>query len=453
MVGNKRPPEFSPDQALTLEDLVMTRLGASRPAGAPLTDAKVAQERVDFSKLPGMQDIKLQKTVAAAMGIENPFFRVHEARASAMSSIQGKFVTNFSSYDYLGLNGHPAVCAAAHAAINTYGTSVSASRVVAGERPFHRQLEKDLASHYRQEDCLTFVSGHATNVSAISTLMGSKDLIIHDSYAHNSIVMGASLSGAERQAFPHNDIGALDRLLTRLRDQYHRVLIVVEGLYSMDGDSPDLQGLVELKKRHGVWLMVDDAHGLGVLGPTGRGLFEACEVDPADIDIWMGTFSKTLAGCGGYIAANALVVEYLKFMAGSFVYSVGMSPPLAAASLSALAILHREPERVRRMQRNGALFLSLARQAGLDTGESLGLAVVPVLLGSSLRAVLASQKMLEKGINVQPIIYPAVQENSARLRFFITSEHTEAQITHALEALAQVLDDIGQSSIPGLNVS
>ncbi len=177
-----------------------------------------------------------------------------------------------------------------------------------------------MAQHYGQEDCVVFVSGHATNVSTIGAILGPKDLIVHESLAHNSILAGAILSRAERRSFPHTDFMALDLLLTSIRPRFERVLIVVEGLYSMDGDVPDLPMLVEIKRRHNAWLMVDDAHGLGVLGPKGYGLFDHSGTDPREVDIWMGTLSKTLAGCGGFIAGPTALVEYLKCMSGGFVY-------------------------------------------------------------------------------------------------------------------------------------
>jgi 7-keto-8-aminopelargonate synthetase-like enzyme len=193
-----------------------------------------------------MHEIGLQRAFGAVVGLSNPFFRLHEGRAGATTIIEGKTYDNYSSYDYLGLNGHPAVEAAAAAAIARYGTSCSASRLVAGERPLHRELEAALATHYQQQACVVFVSGHATNVSSIGALLGPKDLIVHDSLAHNSIVMGATLSRAERRFFPHNDLEALDELLASSRNRYERVLIAVEGLYSMDGDFPDLARLVEI---------------------------------------------------------------------------------------------------------------------------------------------------------------------------------------------------------------
>ena len=184
--------------------------------------------------------------------------------------------------------------------------------------------------------------------------------------------------------------------------------------------------------------MVDEAHGLGVLGSTGLGSFEACDVAPRDVDIWMGTMSKTLSGCGGYIAGSQALIEYLKCMSGGFIYSVGLSPPLAAASLACLRILRREPGRVKRLQHNSALFWTQAKARRLDVGLSCGSAVIPVVLGSSLVAVTLSQLMFDRGINVQPIIHPAVPERNARLRFFLSSEHTPEQIMGTVQALSEL---------------
>ncbi|PNG25642.1 aminotransferase class I/II-fold pyridoxal phosphate-dependent enzyme [Methylocella silvestris] len=437
-----------------LDRLVLNRLGA-HPV-APKTEAAPAPQQhaprsgvMDFQTLPGYQELRLQRSMAAVVGLDNPFFRLHETAAGATTVIDGKRFVNFSSYDYLGLNQHPEVRAAAHAAIDVFGTSASASRVVAGERPAHRALERDLAAHYGQEDCVVFVSGHGANVSTIGAIMRPKDLIVHDALAHNSIVLGAALSRAERRSFPHNDLDALDALLTSLRGQFERALVVVEGLYSMDGDSPDLARLVELKQKHDAWLMVDEAHGLGVLGESGYGLFEHAGVDPRDVDIWMGTMSKTLAGCGGFIAGPRSLVEYLKCMSGGFVYSVGLSPPLAAASVAALAIFRREPQRVERLRQVCRLFLDRARARGLNTGASSGHAIIPVLVGNSVSAVALSQKLYERGVNVQPIIHPAVPERAARLRFFLTSEHSPEQVCLAVDAVAESIEAIGESDFFG----
>ncbi|MCL4525997.1 MAG: aminotransferase class I/II-fold pyridoxal phosphate-dependent enzyme, partial [Gammaproteobacteria bacterium] len=334
---------------------------------------------------------------------------------------------------------HPVVNAAAKEAIDHYGTSVSASRIVSGERPLHAQLERAIAQVYGVDDAIVMVSGHATNVTSIGHLFGPNDLVLHDEYAHNSIIQGISLSGAKRLSFPHNDLGALEQILTQQRRQAERVLVVVEGIYSMDGDYPDLPRLIEIKNRHRALLMVDEAHSFGVLGGHGMGIREHFHLNPKDVDIWMGTLSKALAACGGYIAGASALVENLRYLAPGFLYSVGMAPPVAAAALSALQVLRAEPQRVSALQQRSRYFLEKARGIGLQTGASTGNAIVPVITGSSLRAVRLSNWLLERGIHVQPILYPAVPERQARLRFFLSSEHTLEDIDETMAVLAEDL--------------
>jgi 8-amino-7-oxononanoate synthase len=301
----------------------------------------------------------------------------------------------------------------------------------------HRALERALADVYGAEDAVVFVSGHATNVTTIGYLFGPRDLVVHDELVHNSALQGIQLSGARRLPFAHNDWAALDRLLGEQRRQFERVLIIVEGIYSMDGDFPDLPRFVEIKRRHRAFLMVDEAHSLGVMGATGLGIREHFGLASEDVDIWMGTLSKALAGCGGYIAGETALVEHLKFLAPGFLYSVGMSPPLAGAALAALQCLRREPQRTAALQARGRLFLESAKAAGIDTGTSVGLAVIPAIIGSSIKTARLSGRLFERGINVQPILYPAVPEKSARLRFFVSSEHTAEQITGSVQALRE----------------
>jgi len=396
----------------------------------------------DFKTLPGYEELQLQQAIGAKLGLENPYFRMHDARITARTQVDGRELINFSCYDYLGLNGHPEVVAAAKAAIDRYGISASASRHVAGERPIHRSLERALADHYRADDALVFVSGYATNVSVIGQLAGPKDLVISDQAVHNSAVMGSVLSGAARRSFTHNNLDNLEQILSATRHKYERALIVVEGLYSMDGDYPDLPRLIALKKRFDCWLMVDEAHALGVLGPRGYGLFEHFGCDPRDVDIWMGTLSKTLAGCGGYIAGDTALVDYLRCMAGAFVYSVGMPPVIAASVEKALEIMHREPARVARLQHNSEHFQNYAKRRGLNTGTGAGLAVIPVIVGDSIAAVMLSQALFARGINVQPVLYPAVPVKSSRLRFFITAMHSEQDIEAAVDATIAELEEL-----------
>jgi 7-keto-8-aminopelargonate synthetase-like enzyme len=321
---------------------------------------------------------------------------------------------------------------------------VSASRLVAGERRIHRDLEALIAEHYETEDAVVFVSGHATNVSTIGELMNSDDLIVHDEWMHNSAIVGAKLSGATVKSFAHNDLSSLERILSENRGNYKNALVLVEGLYSMDGDFPDLPRIIALKQKYGAWLMVDEAHGLGVLGKTGRGVFEHFDLDPSLVDIWMGTLSKTLGACGGYVAGSQALIDILKYKAGGFVYSVGMSPPLTVAATTAMHLMYAEPDRVERLQRNGRLFLEEARKAGLDTGVSKGYAVVPIMIGDGVKAIRLTDRLHKRGVNVLPILYPAVPMKAARLRFFITSEHTEAQIRDTVQIIKEELDKIDQ---------
>jgi 8-amino-7-oxononanoate synthase len=408
-----------------------------QPAARSMARSHVPEAFTRFDRHPGYERMLVPKAAADRLGLRNPFFIAHDGVAGAVTRIEGREYINFSSYNYLGLSGHPAISKAAKDAIDRYGTSASASRLVAGERPTQRELEEALAELYEVEDCIVFVSGHATNVSTIGYLFGPKDLVIHDSLIHNSVLEGIKLAGSARRSFPHNDTAALDAILAEIRGQFERVLIVVEGHYSMDGDIPDLPALIDIKRRHGCFLMVDEAHALGVLGATGKGIREHYGVPGKDVDIWMGTLSKTLAGCGGYIAGERALVELLKYNAPGFVYSVGISPPLAAASLAALKIVQKEPERVARLHENAQRFLTLARAAGFDTGSSQGFAIVPIITGSSLKAARLSNQLFERGINVQPIVYPAVEEKAARLRFFLSSLHTEAQIKQTVQMLKE----------------
>src|SRR5262245_13433332 len=425
--------------------LAMLKDGRER-AGRPPNDVQPNPDKGasfpparPFADLPAYQDLKKQRAAAELLGIENPFFRTHEGRAGASTQIAGCSLVNFGSYDYLGFNQHAAVAQAAKAAIEAFGTSVSASRLVAGERALHRELERKLAKLYDVEDAVVFVSGHATNVATLGELLGPKDLILADALIHNSVLIGAELSGAARRSFPHNDLAALKEMLAASRAQFENVLIVVEGLYSMDGDLPDLPALVEIKRQFGAWLMVDEAHALGVLGARGRGTAEHFALDPRSVDIWMGTLSKTLAACGGFIAGSTALVETLKCRASGFVYSVGMPAAMAAAALTALDLLEREPARVARLGALSRQFLALARGAGLDTGLAQGFAIIPVMVGDSLRAAKLANSLFERGFNVMPIVYPAVPMQSARLRFFLSSEHGEAELAAAVAATQEEL--------------
>lgn len=410
--------------------------GSPETVGDPDGPPEAHLRPPDLEDHPALRNIRLQRSVLGALQLEEPFYRVHEMRAGSSTRIAGRDVVNFSSYDYLGLNQDARVAQAARDAIDVFGTSVSASRLVGGERPVHGALEEALASLLGVESSVCFVSGVVANMTTIATLLGPGDLAVHDALIHNSALQGIRLSGAHRLAFPHNDWRALDRILAECRGRYGRVLIVLEGLYSMDGDHPDLPRFVEVKRKHRAFLMVDEAHSLGVLGDSGRGLAEHCGVAPSDVDVWMGTLSKTLAGCGGYIAGGRTLTELLRYAAPGLVFSVGMSPALAAASLEALRLMREEPVRVRTLRERSRLFFTLASERGLPMGTCAGLCVIPVIVGDSLRTLRLSETLLERGIYVPPAIPPGVEPARSRLRFFINATHSEDQVRRAVDVLA-----------------
>lgn len=390
---------------------------------------------------PEYAELKQLYETNAEYGLGDLLFRSFDGINSNLASAAGTSLINFCSYNYLGMSGDPEVSQAAIDAINKYGTSVSASRLVSGERPLHRKLEKAIAEWIGAEDAIVFVGGFSSNVDTIGHLFGKDDLIVYDSLIHASVQQGARLAGAAAVPFPHNNLDALDNILRRRRKDARQALIVVEGIYSMDGDIPDLPRLIDVKTRANALLMVDEAHSVGVLGRTGRGIGEHFGTRASSVDLWMGTLSKSLASCGGYIAATHELVTYLRRTAPGFVYSVGMSPPNAASALASLRILERQPERVARLQARARLFHELAHRRGLDTGTAdPASAVMPIMVGDSRAAVRLSKALLAEGILALPIGFPAVPENKARLRFFISSTHSEDEVRQAVEATAQCLE-------------
>jgi 8-amino-7-oxononanoate synthase len=414
---------------------------SSAPAPLPGTRRPGAPAPFDFSSLPEFRELESLKMLGTMLGVEQGFYRPFDAEAGPVALRGGVPLLNFSTYDYLGLNTHPAVLDAAQSALRTHGVSCSASRLVGGERPLHRAFERDLATFLGVEDAVAMVSGHATNVTTIGTLVGPGDLVIHDELIHNSALEGARLSGAARLSMPHNDLDWLDETLSQRRAQHARVLIVVEGLYSMDGDCPDLHRLVEIKSAYDAWLMVDEAHALGVLGKTGRGIAEAQGVEPGCVEVWMGTLSKTLCSTGGYIAGSAPLVSLLKARAPGFVFSVGLPPVLTASAHAALKLLQAEPERVERLRGNGERLHAALRAAGLDTGPSEGHAVAPVLLGDTPTTALAATRLEARGVSAPAILHPAVPERRARLRLFASAAHEPAQIDRAAAAVAAAVGE------------
>lgn len=425
-------------------DLVPSDTGAR-----PVDKHVVAPEDYRFDQLPEYRKLKRTMGQFELTGVPNPYFTVHEGTVRDTTKIAGRELISFASYNYLGMSGDPEVNQAVIDAVTKYGTSVSASRLVSGEKDLHGQLEREIAEWVGAEASIVMVGGHATNETTIGHVVGPGDLILHDALSHNSIVQGAILSGARRRAFPHNDWQELDSVLNEVRSSYRRVLVVIEGVYSMDGDHPKLDKFVEVKNRHKAWLMVDEAHSIGTMGATGRGIGEHCGIDGRDVDLWMGTLSKSFGSCGGYIAGCNELIELLKYTAPGFVFSVGLSPSNAAAALASLRTLRKHPERVTTLRARSKLFLSEAKRLGLNTGQSNETPVVPIITGNSLHALLLSRKMFDAGVNVQPILYPAVEESAARLRYFINCTHSEDQIRYAVKHTAEAMQQISPSYFEG----
>jgi 8-amino-7-oxononanoate synthase len=409
----------------------------SRPADT--ADLQVPTEHYRIEEFPECVQLRQSLGILDAFGLENPFFQVQQSVVGSKTTIDDRQLINFASFNYLDLSGHPSVMQAAKDAIDRYGTSSGASPLVSGENQLHRDLDRGICEFLGTEDAMTFCAGHSTNESVIGHIVGPGDLIVYDELCHNSIVQGAILSGAARRPFTHNDFEALDGLLHDVRGDYRRVLILIEGIYSMDGDMPQLPEFIEVKRRHKAIMMIDEAHSIGTVGRSGRGIGDVYDVDRRDVEIWMGTMSKALGSVGGYITGSSELIQYLQYTTPSFVFAVRISPPNTAAALASIRVLQDEPERVVRLADRSKLFLQLAKERGMNTGTSSGTAVVPAILGDSVDCVKMSQAMIARGVNVRPILHPAVEETAARMRFFINSEHTEEDIRYTADAAAEEL--------------
>jgi 8-amino-7-oxononanoate synthase len=391
----------------------------------------VGREHYDFAQFPELREYANTRWYYDKQGYEWNMFREHVGVASAEVDVAGRRMINFSSYNYLDLSGDPRVQSAAKQAIDHYGTSTGSGRIIMGEIPIFGEFEKELADVLGVEDAVLGVSGYGTNVAAIGYLARKQDLVLYDELVHNSMLVGAKLSGARRFAFAHNDCDALERLLVEHRGNFERVLILTEGVFSMDGDIPDIPRLIEIKKRHHALLMVDEAHSMGVVDHFG--------LNGADIDIHYASMSKAFATIGGYIAGRRELVTMLKYYApGLGLYIASPMPANAAAGLAALRIMRAEPQRARRVVENARYFREQARQAGLNTGLSEGSAVIPVMLPDAELALWLAARLFDNNIFTFPMIFPVVPRDAARLRFFINTAHTREQIDRTIRLLVEL---------------
>ncbi|MDY0169088.1 MAG: aminotransferase class I/II-fold pyridoxal phosphate-dependent enzyme [Thermoguttaceae bacterium] len=346
----------------------------------------------------------------------------------------GQRMLMLGSYEYLGLLGHPHLKATAIAAIDEFGTGHHGVRLLAGTTTVHRKLEARLAAFMQAEDAVVFSSGYVTNLTAISTLVGRGECVIGDQWNHASIVDGCRMSGAEFREFKHNDMDSLEEELAKTDGR--RTLVVVDAVFSMDGDIIDLPVVVELCCKYNALLMVDEAHSVGVLGKTGRGIQEHFGLGPDAIDVKMGTLSKTLAGCGGFIAAREEITTYLRHHARGYIFSGALPAGQASVAIAALEVLDREPELVQRLRENVAHYLAGLRSLGFDTAKSVT-PIVPVMTRTDEITLEMTRLCRSEGLLVIPVCYPAVPLDAPRLRTCVSAIHSREDIDFALGVLAR----------------
>ena len=398
-----------------------------------------ASDRTPETAAPSSLDGVLSQELAALerAGLRRRLRALH-GRAGASVADQSRVLCDFSSNDYLGLASDPRLARAAAAALDTAGTGAAAARLIAGHHELHAELERALARFTGAEAALLFPSGYMANVGAIPALVGRGDAIYSDLLNHASLIDGCRLSRADVHVLPHAGLAALERALERQQGRYRRRLIVVEGIYSMNGDLYPLDALVPIARRHDAWIYLDDAHGVGVLGSSGRGSAEHWGVAHG-IDVVMGTLGKACGVAGAFVAGRRPLVDYLTNRARTFVYSTGSPPALAAAALAALEIVAREPERRARLRANARrVRAGLATRGWPAAGPEDG-HIVPVVIGASDATMGVGAAVEAAGFLVGAIRPPTVPDGTARLRITVSAAHDADAIDGLLDVLATAL--------------
>ncbi len=365
---------------------------------------------------------------------------INELHGAATVLVNGREMSMFASYSYLGLIGHPRINAAAIKAIEKFGTGTHGVRSLAGTLKLHGELEATIAEFKGTDDAVTFSSGYVTNLTAISSLVGRHDCVFSDKLNHASIVDGCLMSGSKFLRFRHNDMEDLEVRLKEAPSQAAK-LVICDAVFSMDGDIIDLPSVVELCRRYDAWLMVDEAHSIGVLGKTGRGIEEHFNMEGA-IDIKMGTLSKTIPSVGGYIAGNADLIKYLRHQSRAYIFSAALPPAQAAAAMEAFRVILEEPWRVVKLRENTKLFIDGLNERGFDTMRT-ETAIVPLLCGADEKAFVMTREAHKRDLFVLPVISPAVPVGLARLRTTVTAGHEPDEIEIALDILEQVGKEVG----------
>lgn len=370
-----------------------------------------------------------------------PYFHKLETKQAPEVMMEGKKIIMIGSNNYLGLTSHPEVIDAAREAVLKYGSGCSGSRFLNGTLDTHVLLEQELAEFLGTEEVVTFSTGFQSNLAIISAIAGRTDYILCDKENHASIYDGCRLSFAKMLRYNHSDMEDLERLIKTVPETAG-ILIVTDGVFSMSGDICKLPEIVKIAKKYGARVMVDDAHGLGVLGAHGRGTAEHFGLEK-DVDIVMGTFSKSLASLGGYMAASAEVCEYVRHNSRPFIFSASITPASVASARAALAILKREPERVARLKEIANYMRKRLKEEGvaiIDTGS--GTPIIPIYTYENLRTFVACQKLFDRGVYVNPTISPAVPVGQSLIRTSYMATHTEEQMDIAARKIKEVLEEV-----------
>jgi 8-amino-7-oxononanoate synthase len=372
-------------------------------------------------------------------GCRNDFYTCQqtlERKSGPRVRVRGQEFLMISSYDYLGLIGHTEIEQAAIEAIREYGTGTGGVRLLTGTTNLHRKFEAELATFKGTEAAITFSSGYMANLAIISSLLGPCDRAILDERAHRSIVDACKVARVPVQTYCHNDPSSLQKLLEK-KPLGCRTLIVVEGIYSMDGDICPLPEMINLKKRYDAYLMVDEAHSFGVLGPTGRGVDQYFESKTEDVDIWMGSLSKAIPSNGGFIAGPHDLIIYLQHGSAPFMFSAALCPSAIASARQSLQILKREPERLKKLHHNADFLRSHLKDLGYNTGKSVS-PIIPIITGDEETGCRLARELFRVGIIATAVIYPAVPRGGARLRLCVTAGHDEQSLQEILDGFRTV---------------
>jgi len=363
-----------------------------------------------------------------------------EGEQAPVCTYDGRRVVNLCSNNYLGLASHPRLKDAACRAIADYGVGSGAVRTIAGNMAIHQVLERRLAAFKRTEAALLFQSGFTANAGTVAAVLGREDVVVSDELNHASIIDGCRLSGAERKIFPHKDLAAARRCLEGSR-KARRVLVITDGVFSMDGDLALLRGLAALAREFGAIMMVDDAHASGVVGAGGRGTVEHFDVHGM-VDIQVGTLSKAWACLGGYVAGSRTLVEYLMNRARPLLFSTSHPPSVAATAIAALDLIEEEPGLIERLWENTRAFKSGLKRLGYDTGAS-ETPITPVMIGDETLAMRFSDRLFDAGVFALGIAFPTVPRGKARVRTIVTAGHTQEDLARALEVFGKVGRELG----------